>query len=57
MTKSTIVIIIYVLGLIFGAIGLGLWDAETSFLKAAIALSWTAIFLITLFYAEKKNNK
>ena len=54
MTKSTIVIIIYVLGLIFGAIGLGLWDAETSFLKAAIALSWTAIFLITLFYAEKK---
>ena len=56
MSKSTIVIIIYVLGLIFGALVLGLWDAETSLAKAIIGLVWTAIFLIALFYAEKKDH-
>ncbi|MDC0031687.1 hypothetical protein OAI92_03905 [Candidatus Pelagibacter sp.] len=56
MSKSTIVIIIYVLGLIFGALVLGLWDAETSLTKAIIGLVWTAIFLIALFYAEKKDH-
>tara|TARA_B100001094_G_C17513871_1_gene476912 strand:- start:237 stop:407 length:171 start_codon:yes stop_codon:yes gene_type:complete len=56
MNKSTIVIIIYIIGLIFGAVALGLWDAETSILKASIGLIWTAIFLIALFYAEKKDS-
>jgi hypothetical protein len=56
MSKSTIAIIIYVLGLIFGALVLGLWDAETSLTKAIIGLVWTAIFLIALFYAEKKDH-
>ncbi len=56
MSKSTIAIIIYVLGLIFGALVLGLWDAETSLVKAFIGLVWTAIFLIALFYAEKKDH-
>ena len=57
MNKSTLVIIIYVIGLIFSAIKLGLWDAETGLLKASIALIWTAVFLIALFYAEKHDNK
>ena len=30
MSKSNIVIIIYVIGLIFGALVLNLWSAETS---------------------------
>ena len=56
MSKSTIVIIVYIIGLIFGALVLGLWDANTTLIKAAIAMGWTATFLIALFYAEKKEN-
>ena len=55
MTKSTIVIIIYILGLVFAALGLNLWGAETN-LKSLIGIAWTAIFLIALVYAEKKEN-
>ena len=57
MRNSLIVIIIYALGLIFGAIVLGLWDAETSFIKSMIAVLWTAIFLIALFYTDKYEKK
>ena len=54
MSKSTIAIIIYVLGLIFGALFLGLWDAETGS-KPLIGVIWTTLFLITLFLIEKEN--
>jgi hypothetical protein len=54
MTKSTIVIIIYIVGLILGALVLGLWDAETS-PKSLIGIIWTVIFLIALFYTEERN--
>tara|TARA_B110000014_G_scaffold258817_1_gene245565 strand:- start:836 stop:1009 length:174 start_codon:yes stop_codon:yes gene_type:complete len=57
MNKTTIVITIYIAGLIFGAVVLGLWDAETNLIKASIALIWTTIFLITLFYADKYDSK
>ena len=56
MSKSTIAIIIYVIGLIFGALIMGLWDAETS-PKSLIGMAWTAIFLIALFYADKNEKK
>tara|TARA_Y100001970_G_scaffold220455_1_gene270807 strand:- start:1433 stop:1600 length:168 start_codon:yes stop_codon:yes gene_type:complete len=55
MSKSTIAIIIYILGLIFGAIFLDIWSAKTS-PKALLGIIWTAIFLIALFYAEKKED-
>ena len=55
MSKTTIAIIIYVLGLIFGALVLDLWSAETS-PKALLGLLWTALFLIALYFAEFKNN-
>ena len=55
MRKSTIAIIIYIFGLIFGALALGLWDAETG-PKSLIGIVWTAVFLITLFYAQKEDN-
>jgi hypothetical protein len=55
MSKSTIVIIVYVLGLVFCALGLDLWGAKTS-LKSLIGIMWTAIFLVALFYAEKKDS-
>ena len=55
MSKTTIAIIIYVLGLIFGALVLDLWSAETS-PKALLGMIWTALFLIALYFAEFKNN-
>ena len=54
---SLLAIIIYAAGILFGAFFLDIWGAETSILKGIIGLVWTAIFLITLFYAEKKNTK
>jgi hypothetical protein len=52
MNKSTIVIITYVMGLIFGALILDMWSPETS-PKALLGMGWTALFLIGLFLAEK----
>tara|TARA_B100000965_G_C19546274_1_gene737980 strand:+ start:386 stop:556 length:171 start_codon:yes stop_codon:yes gene_type:complete len=56
MNKSSIAILIYVIGLIFGALVLDLWSAETG-PKAFIGISWTVILLIALFYSEKFDNK
>ncbi len=56
MSKSSLVILIYVAGLIFAALFLDLWGAETGPKKALIGISWTAIFLIALFYVEKDKN-
>ena len=54
MNKSTIATIVYVIGLILGALFLGLWDAEASS-KPLIGVIWTTLFLIALFLVEKKN--
>ena len=52
MNKSTIVIIVYIIGLIFGALVLDIWSAETS-PKALLGIGWTSLLLIGLFIAEK----
>ena len=52
MNNSTIIIIIYILGLIFGAIVLDIWSANTG-PKALIGIGWTALLLIGLFLTEK----
>tara|TARA_B100001063_G_C16327668_1_gene340554 strand:- start:307 stop:477 length:171 start_codon:yes stop_codon:yes gene_type:complete len=52
MTKSTILIIIYILGLIFGALVIDLWSAQTS-PKALLGMGWTALLLVGLFLTEK----
>ena len=57
MNLSLLAIIIYAVGILIGAFFLDIWGAETTILKGIIGLVWTAIFLITLFYAEKKNTK
>ena len=57
MSKSTTVIIIYVLGLVIGALFFDLWGAETSIKKGLIGIGWTALFLIFLFLAEKKEDQ
>ena len=56
MKKSSITIIVYVLGLIFAALVLSLSDAKTGPI-AIIGMIWTFIFLVMLFYAEKKDFK
>ena len=56
MSKSTLAILIYVAGLIFGALVLNLWSADTV-PKAFIGIIWTAILLIALFYADKYEKK
>tara|TARA_B110000305_G_scaffold238227_1_gene303189 strand:- start:1073 stop:1246 length:174 start_codon:yes stop_codon:yes gene_type:complete len=57
MNKSTIAILIYFLGLILGAIFLGVWGAETSFIKTISVFIWTITFLILLFYSDKSEKK
>ena len=52
MHKSTIVIIIYIIGLIFGALVLDMCSANTS-PKALLGIGWTALLLIGLFLTEK----
>jgi len=56
VNKSTIVIIIYVIGLIFGALFLDIWSAETS-PKSLLGIGWTALLLIGLFFADKDEKK
>ena len=57
MNKTTIVIVIYMLGIIIGAFFLDLWGAETSFIKTISVFVWTIIFLIVLFYSDKHEKK
>tara|TARA_B100001093_G_C26751021_1_gene981123 strand:+ start:346 stop:531 length:186 start_codon:yes stop_codon:yes gene_type:complete len=56
-TKVTIVCIIYILGIIIGALFLDFWSAETSISKAFAVLIWTVIFIIVLFFADKSERK
>ena len=57
MSKSTLAILVYLIGLIFGAIFLDIWGAETSFVKTISVFVWTIIFLIALFYFDKNEKK
>ena len=57
MSKTTLATIIYILGILIGAFFLKVWGAETSFIKTISILVWTIIFLITLFYLDKKEKK
>ena len=55
MSKTTIVIIIYIIGLIFGALVLKIWSADTNIFKGILGLGWTALLLIGIFFAEKND--
>ena len=56
MSKSTFIIIIYIIGLVFGALVLDIWSAKTS-PKALLGIGWTALLLIGLFLTEKKDSR
>jgi len=53
MNKTSIVIIIYIIGLIIGALVFNIWSADTSVFKGLMGLGWTALLLIGIFFAEK----
>ena len=57
MNKTTLVTIIYILGIIIGALFLDVWGANTSFVKTISVFTWTIIFLIALFYFDKNEKK
>ena len=56
MSNSILAIIVYILGLIFAALILDLWSAETG-LKAFIKIIWTTILLVALFSTDKNDPK
>ena len=57
MNKTTLVTIIYVLGILIGAFFLDIWGAETLFVKTITIFIWTIIFLSTLFFSDKHEKK
>ena len=57
MNKLTLLTIIYIVGIIIGALFFYVWGAETTFLKTMSVFIWTIIFLIALFYIDKKQKQ
>ena len=57
MNKLTLLTIIYIVGIIIGALFFDVWGAETTFLKTMSVFIWTIIFLIALFYIDKKQRR
>ena len=53
MKQSNIAIIVYIAGVIIGALFLDIWGAETSMKKGFIALGWTALFLVGIFFVDR----
>ena len=57
MSKSTLAVLIYILGIFFGAFFFGVWNEELSFIKTISMFIWTIIFLIAIFYSDKYETK
>ena len=57
MSKVKIATIIYVIGIIIGALFFDVWGAETTPQKTISVFIWTVIFIITLFFADKNEKK
>ena len=57
MNKLTLLTVIYIIGIIIGALFFDVWGAETTFLKTMSVFVWTIIFLIALFYIDKKQKR
>ena len=53
LSKTSCVVIIYIIGVILGAFFLDIWGAETNIKKGFTALGWTALFLIAIFFVDK----
>ena len=53
MSKVKIVSIIYVIGIIIGALFFDVWGIDTTPIKTMSVFVWTVIFIIVLFFADK----
>ena len=53
MNKLTLITVLYVIGVLIGALFFDIWGAETTFVKTMSIFLWTIIFLIALFYVDK----
>ena len=53
MSKVKIVSIIYVIGIIMGALLFDVWGADTNPIKTMSVFVWTLIFIIVLFFTDK----
>ena len=53
ISKTSLVVIIYIIGVILGAFFLDIWGAETSMKKGFIALGWTALFLVGIYFVDR----
>jgi len=57
MNKSITFTIIYIVGIIVGALFLDIWGSEVSLIKTVAVFIWTIIFLIALFFTDKNEKK
>ena len=57
MNKLTLLTIIYIIGIIIGALFFDVWGAETNFFKTMSVFVWTILFLIALFFIDKNQKK
>ena len=57
MNKLTLLTIIYIVGILIGALFFDVWGANTTFIKTMSIFLWTIIFLIALFYVDKNEKK
>ena len=57
MSKVKIASIIYIIGIIIGALFFDVWGAETTPQKTISVFIWTVIFIITLFFADRDERK
>ena len=57
MSKVKLISIIYAIGIIIGALFFDVWGANTTSLKTMSVFGWTVIFIITLFFVDKKERK
>ena len=54
MSQSNIAILVYVIGIIMGTLFMDIWGTETNIIKGLMALVWSTLLLISLFYADRK---
>ena len=57
MSKVKIVSIVYAIGIIIGALFFDVWGADTTPLKTLSVFAWTVVFIIALFFVDKKERK
>ena len=57
MKQSNIAILVYIAGVIIGALFFDIWGAETTPQKTISVFIWTIIFIIALFFTDKNEKK